>query len=1014
MAYIKSHSNYVLKKKHQLIDGGVVYERDMTTIGGLNQFAPGQTPIYQSGNFIITVNDNSVGIKDYGQDEWLTNADGTIEWTYGNVSASTEIDNTLDIKLKHDYYRLQDFAYFGSCSELIRSSITDIITKFPGELYGPIFENGQGIPIYYKLVGWKEGDDLTRLGGDSLYLLDNPFNINLHTEYVDEVEFNKNPLKYFANGGYANYEIINTEGDIIPITSWSVSASSECVSLGKIICNITVNEGIQIKAYLGQNNAIYYLVDKDYLGNHICPKNGYFEAFFKDLDEFQKVLLNRDSKPKYTALFEVISETDYGYRNILKKFTFPISYGGYNLAVNNQAYAFYLDDLSRIAAFYDERFCDNMYRSMTHEAIKNFDWTYTREFENGDEEEYVIGGTRVQKMIRLIGREFDEIRMRSEGIGSMNVLTYSDSNNMPNYFLTDALEIDGWDVKNIYPITVKEIDNKQTFFENKDLNITPFMYGNYDKNWQSIKIYYSTKSYSMNDVNNHFMKMLKLNSREILRHKGTIEGIEMMLGLFGLVSDEFTDKVRNSRLSGISGDYTIKEYVTFTSGLTDNEGIINNYNKKKTVVYDNDDYRNGIYHDYQGLPVRVYENGNTTYLYPYFSNDIEIDGHPYYQMYGGWLCKNKQYGIDDSLISDSYTNTLRSIPTVNNLQELLSVPYNKLANGCLYKVLNMNKPFVMVDGILYELTEEIHKDNPNTINYYFTVTVHNNICRVGETVFFDELIVSNPYESNKTKKYDFDNMENGSVIKIYVIDNSITSRQSDGLSISNVYVQTNYKNPFAYFELKDKKHKNMLGGQGWVDVTQEKDHTNTILNTHINYFKGNNPHNGNFKYDDGKEYISYFTQLFKYALDNNLFDVRCFKNTTDYENAKKDMLNIGFSDLLEFDESDNTLSCGAYRKYEDIKVHYFGDYVDDKNKDFKYSEFENDYNPSEWPSNVKRKTNILDQIVNVKLVDLIFNKVMKDNGELKYFDSVIIPYMSQVLPLNIIMNINYPLCQESN
>ena len=150
MAYIKSHSNYVLKKKHQLIDGGVVYERDMTTIGGLNQFAPGQTPIYQSGNFIITVNNNSVGIKDYGQDEWLTNADGTIEWTYGSVSASTEIDNTLDIKLKHDYYRLQDFAYFGSCSELIRSSITDIITKFPGELYGPIFENGKGIPIYYK------------------------------------------------------------------------------------------------------------------------------------------------------------------------------------------------------------------------------------------------------------------------------------------------------------------------------------------------------------------------------------------------------------------------------------------------------------------------------------------------------------------------------------------------------------------------------------------------------------------------------------------------------------------------------------------------------------------------------------------------------------------------------------------------------------------------------------------------------------------------------------------------
>ena len=55
MAYIKSHSNYVLKTKHQLTKDGTVWERDMTTIGGLNQYAKGQVPIYKSGNFIITV-----------------------------------------------------------------------------------------------------------------------------------------------------------------------------------------------------------------------------------------------------------------------------------------------------------------------------------------------------------------------------------------------------------------------------------------------------------------------------------------------------------------------------------------------------------------------------------------------------------------------------------------------------------------------------------------------------------------------------------------------------------------------------------------------------------------------------------------------------------------------------------------------------------------------------------------------------------------------------------------------
>ena len=1014
MAYIKSHSNYVLKKKHQLIDGGVVYERDMTTIGGLNQFAPDQTPMYQSGNFIITINKDSGGKKDYGQDEWLTNADGTIDWTYGNVSASTEVDNTLEIKLKHDYYRLQDFAYFGSCSELIRSSLTDIITKFPGELYGPKFvENNisSGIPIYYKPLGWKEGQDLKRLGGDNLYLLDNPFNINLHSAYVDEKEFNEKPLKYFANEGYKNYE---------GVTNWSVSNQKDCVPLGGHICDINItynNVDILIKAYLGQNNAVYYLVESKDLDKHIRPKTTYFEAFFKDLDEFQKVLLNRDSKPQYTALFEVISETDYGYRNILKKFTFPISYGGYNLAVNNQAYAFYLDDLSRIAAFYDERFCDNMYRSMTHEAIKNFDWTYTREFENGDEEEYVIGGTRVQQMIRLIGREFDEIRLRSEGIKSMNVLTYSDSNNMPNYFLTDALEIDGWDVRNVYPITLK--DGK--FAEDRDLTIEPFNYTSYTNNWQAVKCYHSSKSYSMNDVNNHFMKMLKLNSREILRHKGTIEGIEMMLGLFGLASDNFAAKVKNTRFSGaLTSDYSIAEYVTFTTGLKDTDSVINNYNKKKTVVYDTDDYRNGIYHDYQGLPVREYIKYNdeneieNIYLYPFFSNEMEIDGHPYYQMHGGWLNKSHQYGLDDTLITDKYTNTIRNILVVDNLQELLSVPYNRLTNGCVYKVLNMNKPFVMVDGVLYELNEEIHKSDTATTNYCFIVTVNNNMCRVGETVFFDDIIVSS-IDANGTKvekTYTFDDMSNGSSVKIYVHGETITARQSDGLSVSNIYVQTNYEKSEAYFELIDKRHKNILGGNGWTLIQEGDDYVENILNLHTNYFKGNNPHNGNFKYDDGREYISYFTQLFKHAIDNDLFDVRCFKDTTDYENAKKEMLNIGFTDLKATDD----LPCGAYEKYKDSKVHYFGDYVeydvegDTKvQKQYFYKEFGETYNRNEWPISATPSTNIniLDQIVNVKLVDLAFKNVTTDNGELKYFDSVIIPYMSQVLPLNVIMNIIY-------
>lgn len=58
----------------------------------------------------------------------------------------------------------------------------------------------------------------------------------------------------------------------------------------------------------------------------------------------------------------------------------------------------------------DDYYCDNIYRSMTHEAIKNFDWTYTREYNEGDEQEYVVAGTKVANLLRIWGRILDDIK----------------------------------------------------------------------------------------------------------------------------------------------------------------------------------------------------------------------------------------------------------------------------------------------------------------------------------------------------------------------------------------------------------------------------------------------------------------------------------------------------------------------------------------------------------------------------------------------------------------------------
>ena len=102
MALIKSHSNYVLRKRHQEVSDGTVWERDITTIGGINQFSPGQTPIYKSSNFIIYVRNDGAKVNQFNTPKWYASGD-TDTWTLANVSAMTSQEddaNDLEIVLK--------------------------------------------------------------------------------------------------------------------------------------------------------------------------------------------------------------------------------------------------------------------------------------------------------------------------------------------------------------------------------------------------------------------------------------------------------------------------------------------------------------------------------------------------------------------------------------------------------------------------------------------------------------------------------------------------------------------------------------------------------------------------------------------------------------------------------------------------------------------------------------------------------------------------------------------------
>ena len=1076
MALIKSHSNYVLKKKHQKVSDGTIWERDITTIGGVNQFARGQVPIFRDNNFIITVrNDGSVA-NQYNRTNWKESSDGSNStvWTLQTISAITsEFDDQNDTKivLKQDYYDFCDFAYYGSLSELFRASITDILLRFPGELYGSKDH------VYYTKVKIQEGERVETeavLGGNSYYEVKNPFGIDIHTK---KLPVGANPLKYFADDGYKEYMFYSSDSAAGEAVTYSRGNMKECAPAGTKMGEVTIN-GKTIYVYAGNNGAVHYLCTEN--GFHIRPKETYLADFYNGCDNFQKLLMNPKTTPKYKATFSVIKEDDYGYHREMRTFIFPTGPGGYNIDASSYGFNNYTNDLAMIGEFYDERFTDNLWRSMTHEAIKNFDWTYTREYEQGEEEEFVLGGEKMQKALRVFAREFDEIKTYIDNITSVNRITYDDRGNIPNYFLTDVCEDDGWDVIQVIPFDVtlsgdickankyvqntkKEIKPYNSIIEegtgaNKknlkngyfiaccsgdgvsissllceytgntnyyvkvaDANQGTFYDSCVDKLKNRIRSFSDTAdTYTYMDVNNEFLRRLKLNSRYIWRHKGTQEGIEMILAMFGLKSKRWYDKQEVCTYKKKSWDYEITEYTRFSTGLTDPWDSCHSMykydwvNSTKTITYD---YRTvsaynsrgtmGItYIPYQGLPVAYDDNNGTRKLYPKFNHDEQYDGNPYFQMNGGWLSKKitkgtTKYGFQFDVgnvpvyetSGDIFKETIRNIRRVETLNDLLAIPAAQVTTNSICYVENLNKETLIVDGEAFDVSKDASG------NKFIILRRTNGMIRVGDKYFNTNITV---YGKDGTLyTYNLEDKLDGYPVNAYIVNGGFNcSNGNYSIDLYRLFSPSDSATESNYFILNDESFSNTIAissnQKGWERL-KKNSYIYKKINTIWNYYKGNNPHSGNMSYDNGEEYYEYFKHIFKNAYENDLFDERCYN---DYYNEIDDIYTAA---TISVDTSDTA----------DKKIHYFGNWKNSSNTKYTYCNSSYVFIGSGNPYTTKLKTDsITNQIINNKKLTIKFKigydyNTVKGQAKLKFIDEIVMNYLTQLIPSTTIVGVEY-------
>lgn len=570
------------------------------------------------------------------------------------------------------------------------------------------------------------------------------------------------------------------------------------------VYTITINGTKRIEGYIFNGEVIPFSLNNNMI---IQPKEEVIEEYFANLEGFEKQLLTRKTKPLYTNRFITPLEYNLGYLYYKRTYTWPSN--GYCIDITSPRYSDYITKLSNTAELLDELWTDNLWRRMTHEAIKNYDWTYTREYVDGDEEDNVDGGERMHKVLNVIGRVFDDVKRTIDTIKKNNKISYDADRNIPNALLSDKLEMRGWDIYSTIT-THEEISEQETItVSDAEQNITEeFLNDDYITNEQYREKWYPTldpSKMTFADVDVEFMRRLLLSTRRIFETKGTLESIDMVMGMFGYGNDDY----------GIREEYYVlkprkyDEIITGEETLGDRIVRLNN-SKQNDYLYYNDDV--------SGIPVGSFvtferkentqthemENVPTTYLIPYYDQRKVYDGDFYFQSKGGWFYNRlEEEDISEKTDETRWTETVSYLHVVSQVKDLLNVVPNSANNGDIYYVANINDYIQFTEtDIEYDGHFFVLKNDYNPDLFESWMRIHTEIDEQGK----------NYYEKN-TDVYSQDEIEE----------------------------YTNYVNKANY------------------------------LDSIIPYNIGNNPHVGYGKYDMGKEYFDYMTQPFKYSVETNNF-----------------------------------------------------------------------------------------------------------------------------------------------
>ena len=675
--YITTKADFTLRRKHKKGSGTTIYENDYTTINPMPNALKGEYVIGDS-NFVFTSRLGINGQKKHVRGKFVPNPMGEESaWTIDTIIDSGITEETR-VRLKPNYTSIRDFACYGSAVKLIQGTVNGVITDFPAEMY----LSSDKLTLYSADAGYSFDDEKSVAATENI--LYNEYGIDITSKGI-QAESVINPLRYLELCGNSyTYIEGDKEYEFVGFTVTSTSLGT-CYNgknvwvdpLYTVVISFSEGKSVTVKIYRdNEDGETYYTYTGGSARARIRPKKRIVEEYFRTCDDFTFVLLDRSSKPIYTSSFEVPKETETGVQYEMQSFTWPTFNGGFNPDLSG-AYSSYVNGLMNVAEFYDEYFTDNMWRSLTHEAIKTLDWTYVSNSDGDVEDLSAIDTSRVEPIVKLYGRQFDNLKLYADSIKSINTITYNQKGNTPDYTLTDVLSNSGWETK-----TLKLTNDN-------DLHTETLYSG-------------LTSGYTASDANNEFLRRLKLNSQYLFSIKGTRTAIDTMLAMFGFTPDEY--KIHEHVYVFEPNPDGYPSFCAETSGLTPSSkpkyplaSDVETINKYKINFNQLDPYM-----EYCGIPVAEigYFSGETNYSYvvPWYSQGKNYDDGLYFQMHGGWGKKDK-IDIDLEIAPDVmeisgdglYSETQARLKFAKDFDELLQEAFAESHINDVFYITDISK-----------------------------------------------------------------------------------------------------------------------------------------------------------------------------------------------------------------------------------------------------------------------------------------------------------------------------------